>query len=909
MYLRGYALADSPSSTPAGPPEDPDEATTRSVGAQRQTRADSNPSDFQHGRFEPGHRLGSRYRIVGLLGSGGMGEVYRADDLELGQSVALKFLPQRVVADELWLTRFRNEVRTAREIAHPNVCRMYDIAETDGHVFLSMEYIDGEDLSGVLRRLGRPSREKAIEIARQICLGLAAAHENGVLHRDLKPANIMIDGRGRVRITDFGLAGFLDELQGTVARAGTPAYMAPEQLAAGTVSVRSDVYSLGLILYELFTGSRVHDSNNIEELKRSHSSGSLSTPSSITEEIDPAVERVIMRCFENEPEQRPQSVYQVLAALPGGDPLAAALAAGELPSPELVANAGARGGLSTRVAVFLAAWIAVVTAASVILTSTRKAPEQSGVVLMTRAVEILRELGYGELPANTAWGFTENTEYLTHLRQSGDTSWSGVDDKLPATLLFWCRWSPSTFYGKTQLHDPFPSIEDPPQSEPGSITMILNDVGRLVWLDVEADPDVLPATDPAAHWDALMARAGLTDEAVTVTEAEDAQVLPTHSDEIRVWDVNAPEELGGEFVAEAGAFRGRPVHFALRWNWQRVDAASMGSGDSLLTRAFVFFGALFDLLGALLWPVVIIVSAVLAARNVRAGRGDRSGSMRTGLLMAGLYLVAEVVNVRFGEQGLALSLNEFATGRALGHTLLHGFQIWLGYLALEPYVRQIWPRLLVAWVRLMSGRWDDPLVGREVLVGMALGTVIWIGATLTDEIAELLGLANFAPVPNLMALEAISPPILRVWMLCLVMTGGLLHVMYVLIVLLVARVLTRRTWAAALVAIVLFAAGSPGWYFGVEYAGSIPILTTFVWALIYAAVMVFALLRFGMVCAVSAHAGSNLLGLMIGTLDLRDWYAGSMVIVLFAVAALVIYGVWVSLEGRPIFRDVLGQSK
>jgi serine/threonine-protein kinase len=171
--------------------------------------------------------VGSRYRIVGLLGRGGMGEVYRADDLELGQSVALKFLPEKVASDARALERFRGEVRTARDIAHPNVCRVYDIAEIDGHVFLSMEYIDGDDLDHVLRRMGRPSPEKAMEIARQICLGLAAAHENGVLHRDLKPANIMLDGRGRVRITDFGLAGLADELAATPERAGTPAYMAP----------------------------------------------------------------------------------------------------------------------------------------------------------------------------------------------------------------------------------------------------------------------------------------------------------------------------------------------------------------------------------------------------------------------------------------------------------------------------------------------------------------------------------------------------------------------------------------------------------------------------------------------------------------------------------------------------------
>ena len=124
-------------------------------------------------------------------------------------------------------------MRVARQIAHPNVCRVYDIGEADGHVFLSMEYIDGEDLASVLRRMGRPSTDKALELARQICLGLAAAHEAGMLHRDLKPANIMDDGRGRARITDFGLAGLADELSRDEAIAGTPAYMAPEQLSGG----------------------------------------------------------------------------------------------------------------------------------------------------------------------------------------------------------------------------------------------------------------------------------------------------------------------------------------------------------------------------------------------------------------------------------------------------------------------------------------------------------------------------------------------------------------------------------------------------------------------------------------------------------------------------------------------------
>src|SRR5262245_42568443 len=253
-------------------------AQPAAAGSTQATTIDSDGATSSwtpHGRFEPGTRLGTRYRIVALLGKGGMGEVYRADDLELGQSVALKFLVAEKAARPGMLTQFRSEVRTARLIAHPNVCRVYDIGEADGHVFLSMEYIDGEDLASVLRRMGRPTSDKAVEIARQICMGLAAAHEAGMLHRDLKPANIMVDGRGRTRITDFGLAGLADELTRAGQIAGTPAYMAPEQLASGRVSTRSDVYSLGLVLYELFTGKRVFDAGNMTELRHMQESSSI----------------------------------------------------------------------------------------------------------------------------------------------------------------------------------------------------------------------------------------------------------------------------------------------------------------------------------------------------------------------------------------------------------------------------------------------------------------------------------------------------------------------------------------------------------------------------------------------------------------------------------------------------------
>ncbi len=154
------------------------------------------------------------------------------------------------------LARFRGEVRTARQVSHPNVCRVFDIGEIEGVYYLSMEYVDGDDLSQLLRRIGHFASDKAVEISRQICYGLQAIHNAGILHRDLKPANIIIDSQGKTRITDFGIAGLEKDVQGAESRIGTPAYMSPEQIAGKEVTTQSDIYSLGLLLYEIFTGEQ-----------------------------------------------------------------------------------------------------------------------------------------------------------------------------------------------------------------------------------------------------------------------------------------------------------------------------------------------------------------------------------------------------------------------------------------------------------------------------------------------------------------------------------------------------------------------------------------------------------------------------------------------------------------------------
>src|SRR5688572_25871195 len=322
----------------------PDQEATARIDSDLRQHRRGRQSDSQ---FTPGTIIAGRYRIAGILGSGGMGEVYRADDIKLDQAVALKFLPARLAGDPRLLSRLHDEVRLGRQITHPNVCRIYDIAEADGAHFVAMELVDGEDLSRLLRRIGRLAHDKAVDIARGIAAGLMAAHAKGILHRHLQPANIMIDSRGDARIMDFGLALSDDEDDKKIA--GTPAYMAPEQLQGEPATVQSDLYSLGLVMYELFSGKAAHAARTLRERVRDAAS-EITTPSSIIRDLDPAVERIILRCLSGDSAQRPRSAREVIHALPGGDPLAAAMAAGETPSPRVVAAAGSEGSLRPRTA-------------------------------------------------------------------------------------------------------------------------------------------------------------------------------------------------------------------------------------------------------------------------------------------------------------------------------------------------------------------------------------------------------------------------------------------------------------------------------------------------------------------------------------------------------------------------------
>lgn len=256
-----------------------------------------------------------RYRVVETIGRGGMGVVYRAEDNALGQTVALKSLPEAFASDPRRMERLLEEVRAAREVSHPNVCRVYDVSSYAGRTVLTMEFIEGETLAARIARKGRIPRDEAISLARQIALGLSAAHERGVLHRDLKPANVLVDERGIARITDFGLAVRAERLEGGISREGTPQYMAPEALEGREATVRSDLYSLGLVLFEMFTGSPAFPGRTVEEAIADRRTPVV-PPSRLTRDLDAGTEALLLRCLQADPSARPASARAIAEALP-----------------------------------------------------------------------------------------------------------------------------------------------------------------------------------------------------------------------------------------------------------------------------------------------------------------------------------------------------------------------------------------------------------------------------------------------------------------------------------------------------------------------------------------------------------------------------------------------------------------
>ncbi len=828
---------------------------------------------ISHGRFGPGSLLDSRYRVIGLLGRGGMGEVYRADDLRLGQPVALKLLPETLRQDPVRLAQFHNEVRTARQVSHPNVCRVYDIGEADGLLYLSMEYVDGEDLASSLRRIGRFPEDKAADIARQLCAGLAAAHQRGVVHCDLKPANVMLDGAGSVRMMDFGLAaiGRVEDV-----RAGTPAYMAPEQLLGREVTARSDIFALGLVIYELFTGRRAFTAATVAELVIQHENRSIAPPSSVVSALDPAIERAILRCLEADPDRRPASALAVSAALPGGDPLAAALAAGETPSPEMVAAAGEGAGLSARVAwpVFVAVLAGIAGAFGMALRTSpldRMRPEYTTEVLAQKARDAVRQLVSPGRPRDEAAGFEWNDDLVKHVMENDKPGpdWDRVYTQRPSPLKFWYRQSndPLTalMFHNDLLTPGLVHPDDPPPIMSGMSHVELDHQGRLTYFETIPAQKLDAPTDAApVDWTPVFTLAGL--DIAQLKSAEPLWTWLAASDTRAAWTGTWPDS-GRPLRVEAAALGGRPVAFMAAEPGRkpsRMTEASEGRDNLIIT---VLFAMTFGILGG---------AAFLARKNLRSGRGDLQGATRLGVCMAAVLMAVWFCTVHLaGSLGLlAMFLIAVCT------SVFYGVLLWTIYVALEPFVRKHWPQVLVSWTNLLAGRVGDPVVGRDVLLGTALG-VVW--ALLVRAVDRWSGENELMGYPG--AIELLTGMRSTAGLVLEGVPYAMRNVLFYFFLLFLLRVMLRREWPAAAAFAGLFAV------LGALGNDGHPWVNAAV-ALVYFGSGAVAVLRWGLLSYAVGIFISELLVKLPATLDSSAWYFGNMLTIVGIAVALASWGLY-----------------
>jgi serine/threonine-protein kinase len=713
-----------------------------------------------------------------------MGEVYKADDLELGQTVALKFLPASLAKDDASLKRFRSEVRTARQVAHANVCRVFDIAEANGVYFITMEFIEGDDLSMLLRRIGRLPSDKAIEVSRQLCFGLHAIHEAGILHRDLKPANIIIDSKGRARITDFGIAGVESDLTRDDFRSGTPAYMSPEQLDGNGVTQKSDIYSLGLLLYEIFTGKQAIQFDSLAELLVKRQTTTPTNPSEILKDIDPLVEKTILQCLEKDPDERPKNALQVALMMPGGNPLEAAIAAGETPSPEMVAAAPKKGTLSFRTAVLcLAGIIAALAFNAVIEYKYWVIPtdEKSSELLAARSRTIAANLGYPDKPVDIAYGFAIDSVFIDRMLAGDEmlrNSWETMKSGQPSARMFRYRESPKPIvpYAGPQV-----TVQDPVMEVPGELRVLTDPVGRLLEFQVIPKFQSSGGQTRSVDWSPLFVEAGLDISDYAPTDPE--FMPPVFSDGKAGWTGPFLSDPSLSVEIKAASYNGRPVWFQVSMPW--AGNLTQSPRDRLDPPVFI------QVLVLVLVTLIGLGVVFLSWHNFRSGRGDLRGSLRVTLtfflvsLISGLVLADHVWSL-IGEMWVLLVVFR----NSIFLSVLAG----LMYSALEPQLRRTWPELLISWSRLVAGDVRDPMVGRDILMGALFASIAYAAATAAYLIPHWVLDEPIPPITHSFRWDGFLPGLANSLSYVPWAIATTLAVTFVVLILLF---ITRRRWIAA----------------------------------------------------------------------------------------------------------------
>lgn len=836
--------------------QDPDET----AGLPAKTPRDSMPAvpSERLSQFLPGAVIGGRYRIKTMLGRGGMGEVYRATDILLDQEVALKFLPQS--SDKHAVSRMRHEVKLARQISHPNICKVFDIVELDQRPFVSMEYVDGEDLGSLLHRIGRLPPDKAADTAASLCLGLAAAHAKGVLHRDLKPGNVMLDSAGNVRIVDFGLAALAGRVSDVLS--GTPRYMAPEQAAGKEVTEKSDLYSLGVVMYEIFTGRHPEKENR--------------TSFSAEFGIDPAVEEVVERCLEPDPGARPASALAVAVAIPGGNRLKVMVAAGETPSPELIARAGEESSLSVRAALgWLAAalggLVAYILTAGQIGLFTRIWMPNSPAVLEQKARDVVVQLGHRQPARSSASWFRLDEASIadTERRTGWRTRREALRAMEPSPARFWYRQDPYPLYSLGfGYRGHVTGLEPPPRA--GSVLVHFDSHGHLLLLTARPVKPTAVSEGPRPKWEDAFAAAGLDMGAFEKTSPVGTPMYAW--DERFAWVQTTAASSDSRIRVEAALQAGRVSYFD--W-WREPERAVTGSGGQSSTLG----------MGLLCAVIVVVVSgagfiSIDALRRRRTA--DVRGSLRLSVFVFAVSAAANGIRMLWGATpGIIF----YQVGLALATALLQAVMLFVLYLAIEVFARRRYPWTMIGWARLLAGRWRDPVAGREILIGGAIG--VWYSLPMAWRCFDW----SFAPLGPGFDLTWLEGPGELI--------GGMLaDIPFSLMVALVCTILfllIRATWRKTLAVPLLI-------YSVIVVLPWVWVPDRFVQAILWTAMMVPGpfMLRAGFLAFATAAYVCNVAVILPVSSGIPSWQVPYAVTGVMTIAGLIAFGFCTALGGRRV---------
>ena len=600
-------------------------------------------------------------------------------------------------------------------------------------------------------------------------------------------------------------------------------------------------------------------------------------PSNLVDDLDPAVERSILRCLEHEAHERPQSAQAVAAALPGGDLLKAAMVAGETPSPEMVAAAGPVGALSPPVAVALFATLIGFVLLTMLNTGRGNLLNQAQmdkppVVLKDRARTIVRGFGYEAPPAHIASWFTIDEVLLADVvakLNRAETRYS-VDGATPSLLKFDIRTSPSqmarlSWTGRI-------TWSRPPFDQPGMVRLTLDPQGNLIRFAALIDPDTSSGSTSGDSiedfdWTPMFDAAGLDES--KLTPANPTFAPPVHCESLAEWHGSSPAVPNRSIVIHAGIRRGQLAYFQQEWTPQLNSQPGSGSGA-------------FNLMSV----VVVVTGLVFMIRNLRSGRGDRKGAFRLAISVFTLSMsrwVFTADHIGFlKETDLLFRAFSYACGLAV--------ITWAMYLAIEPYARRFLPETLISWTRLLSGRIKDPRVGRDLLVGTVFGGGMFCLLSFMRPVAEPFFFPN-------LDVDVFQGGRYLLGVLCILVLNAMLFGCGHLVLLLICRILLRRTVYAVAAFMLLVAT-----IHTLQFGPSLPtIAISFMIGIGFSVVVI----RYGLLSAIAMIGVWEAMERFAATFDFSQWFASQQLVGPIFVLVLALYGFWISLAGQPIIKDLL----